>query len=245
MKAATITPYDGQFYESQVSSSLTSARAVMPTVLDLIRPRSIVDFGCGRGTWLKACWEAGVETVLGLDGDYVDRETLLIEREDFQAVDLELPIHLDRRFDLAMCLEVGEHLPSRSARALVDSLAAAAPVVLFSAALPGQGGTHHVNEQWPLYWERLFAAKGMRKCDVLRPLIWRERSISDCYRQNLYLFAADGGFHNLDSMEQFEPDFVLVTNNVMARATFGWSSRTLKYLPIIRAAQSILSRLIP
>src|SRR5262249_55540494 len=156
-----------------------------------------------------------------------------------RAVDLQRPVRLDDRFDLALCLEVAEHLPAKSARALVESLAAAAPVVLFSAALPGQGGTHHVNEQWPLYWERLFAENGMQKRDVLRPLIWRNRSISDCYRQNIYLFKESDHCCNLDFMDQFEPDFNLVTGNVMSRATFGWSSRALRYLPFVRVVQSI------
>jgi Methyltransferase domain len=245
MRSAAITPYHDRFFGSQVTSSLASARAVIPIVLDLIKPRTIVDFGCGRGTWLKECQEWGVESILGLDGDYVDRKALLINQEDFQDVDLKRPIQLDRQFDLALCLEVAEHLPAKSARTLVDSLAAAAPVILFSAAMPGQGGTSHINEQWPLYWEQLFAERGMRKYDVVRPLIWHNRSISDCYRQNLYLFTADIDFPNLIAMEQFEPEFVLVTNNVMSRATFGWSTRALRYLPIIRAAQSILSRFIP
>ena len=203
MKSAAIVPYDDRFFNSQVTSSLASARAVIPIVLDLIKPGTIVDFGCGRGTWLKACQELGVGSILGLDGNYVDRTALLINERDFQDVDLKRPIQLDRQFDLALCLEVAEHLPAKCARTLINSLAAAAPVILFSAAMPGQGGTSHTNEQWPLYWERLFAERGMRKYDVVRPLIWHNRSISDCYRQNLYLFIADANFPNLDAMEQF------------------------------------------
>ncbi len=202
-------------------------------MLNLLPASSAVDFGCGRGTWLKACLENGVETILGLDGDYVDRDRLLIDREQFRAVDLCQPIRLERRFDLALCLEVGEHLPARSARALVESLATAATVVLFSAAIPGQGGTSHVNEQWPYYWERLFNEQGMHKYDVVRPLIWADRSIEWWYRQNIYMYS-ENALRGIDSLEQFEPYFCLVSSDVMETLATMEKSRSWKYVGAFR-----------
>ncbi len=242
MKSQTATPYDEKFYGDILDGALRSARAVVPLVLDLIPAKSVVDFGCGQGAWLKAFLEGGVETVLGLDGDYVDRDKLLIAGGQFRAADLQRSLRLDRQFDLALCLEVAEHLPARSAPVLVQSLAAAAPVVLFSAALPKQGGTSHINEQWPQYWEKLFASHGMRKYDVVRPLIWRDRSIYLCYRQNIYIYSIDS-ISALDSLEHFEPEFYLVSDGVMTNATFGWTSRGLKYLALLRGIHSRLSRL--
>jgi len=242
MKPRSITPYNETFFDGHIDRSLRSARAVIPVVLGLIPAKSVVDFGCGRGAWLKACLENGVETVFGLDGDYVNRDKLLIDRDQFRTADLRGPIRLDRRFDLALCLEVAEHLPARSARALVESLAAAAPIVLFSAALPGQGGTSHINLQWPPYWKRLFADQGMRKYDVVRPLIWSDRSVDDYYRQNIYIYSIES-VNSLDSLEHFEPEFYLVSDYAMAYATFGWSSRGLKYLALLRRIHSCLSRL--
>jgi SAM-dependent methyltransferase len=241
MKAQAITPYDETFFNDQIGGALRSARAVIPEVLRLVPAKSIVDIGCGQGAWLKACLENGVETIVGLDGDYVNRDKLLIDREQFQAFDLQRPIPLTRRFDLAMCLEVAEHLPAHSARGLVGSLAAAAPFVLFSAALPGQGGTSHINEQWPFYWEQLFTEQGMKKFDVIRPLIWNNRSVDPWYRQNLYIYSRER-IDAFESMDHFEPDFYLVSARVMNSATFGWSSRVLKYLPLLRGIQGMLSR---
>src|SRR5262249_5217435 len=153
---STDTPYDAAFYEAQADGSLRSARVVVPLVTRLVEPRSVVDVGCGVGTWLRAFVENGVEDVLGVDGAYVDRNRLCIDPARFQAMDLARPQPLGRTFDLAVCLEVGEHLPTRAAPGLVAMLTAA-PVVLFSAAIPGQGGTNHVNEQWPNFWQRLFS----------------------------------------------------------------------------------------
>ena len=154
------------------------------------------------------------------------------------------PFELERRFELALCLEVGEHLPERSAPALVESLAAAAPVVLFSAAVPGQGGTSHVNEQWPPYWERLFAEQGMRKYDVIRPLIWCDRSIESWYRQNIYIFS-DSDLDCMRNLERFEPEFSLVLNHEMIGLMYPLKSRVWKYSARFRRKHPRLSRDIP
>lgn len=243
MKLQMSTPYNETFFDGQVDGSLASARAVIPVLLNLlpVPVQSVVDFGCGRGTWLKACLENGVETVLGLDGDYVNPDKLLIDPNLFRATDLKQPTRLDGKFDLALCMEVAEHLPARSARGLVGSLAAAAPVVLFSAAVPGQGGTAHINEQWPPYWQRLFSAHGMHKYDVVRPMIWRDNSIELCYRQNVYVFTKEK-YDSLDSLAQFEREFALTLNAMMSKATFGYSSRALKYLAVLHRIHAILSR---
>jgi SAM-dependent methyltransferase len=124
---------------------------VVPTVLRLVQPEPVVDVGCGDGAWLSVFRELGVNHRFGLDGDYVDRRLLQIPQDQFSATDLSLPFRLPCTFDLAVSLEVAEHLPPQSAEDFVDSLTRLAPVVLFSAAIPLQGGTHHLNEQWPDY----------------------------------------------------------------------------------------------
>ena len=106
---------------------------------------------------------------------------------EFIERDLEQPLAVDRRFNLAICLEVGEHLPPERAPGFVADLTSLAPVVLFSAAVPGQGGTHHVNEQWSEYWVALFEAEGWVCRDAVRPWIRSNEDVAWWYRQNLYL----------------------------------------------------------
>jgi hypothetical protein len=107
-------------------------------------------------------------------------------------MDLRQPFKLERQFDLTVCLEVAEHLPSKSAEGLVESLVALAPAVLFSAAIPKQGGTGHVNEQWPDYWRELFRRYGYERSDVIRKAIWNKPGVKFWYRQNIFLFAKEG-----------------------------------------------------
>ena len=186
MSEGTYTP---TFFRWGVDRTRSSAEAIVPLVLERVRPTSVVDVGCGIGVWLEAFAGHGVDDYLGVDGPWVPRETLLIPEERFVAARLDRPLELGRRFDLAMALEVAEHLPEHRAAAFVASLARLAPCILFSAAIPHQGGTDHLNEQWLDYWAELFATHGFAAVDGVRPVIWSDADVLPFYRQNVVIFA--------------------------------------------------------
>ncbi len=182
--------YRDRFYRDRHDETRRAADTILSLVLDLVPPvRSAVDVGCGVGTWLASLRDRGVRTVRGLDGPWVPEDRLVIPREAFLRVDLGGPLPELGRFDLAISLEVAEHLPSERAESFVGSLAALSDVVLFSAAVPHQGGSHHVNEQWQDHWARLFAARGYAVLDAIRPRIWDDAGIAYWYRQNVLLYA--------------------------------------------------------
>lgn len=185
--------YDNDFFDRAEEGSLRSASAIVPMLINWLQPQRVVDVGCGRGAWLSVFRQHGVATVVGIDGSYVDRRKLLIPEECFVPADLTRPLSLPDRFDLAVSLEVAEHLNWRCARRLVTELTSLAPFVLFSAAVPGQSGVNHINLQWPLYWVALFAESGFRCLDIVRPKIWRDKQIDFFYRQNALLFASEPG----------------------------------------------------
>ena len=143
--------YTPQFYDLHQDGARRSARQIIPLVLNWVRANSVVDVGCGTGSWLATVRECGNDDIIGVDGDYVYQSQLEIPRATFVARDLTRPVDLGRSFDLAISLEVAEHLPAPCASTFVASLVKLAPIVLFSAAIPGQGGTDHVNEQWQDY----------------------------------------------------------------------------------------------
>jgi SAM-dependent methyltransferase len=182
--------YSPEYFSSIRDQSRESAAVVAPLVVQQLQPRSVVDVGCGTGAWANAFKSAGIPEVLGIDGEYCRRASLEIEPEEFLAADLTQSIELPRRYELAVCLEVAEHLEARYADQLVESLTRMAPFVLFSAAIPHQGGEHHVNEQWPSYWISLFNARGYDATDTLRPRLWSNRSVAWWYSQNMLLFVA-------------------------------------------------------
>lgn len=183
------TDYDGAFFAHMTSAASHSAQVVAPLVLDLLPPvKSVVDVGCGTGAWGRAFQDLGAHKVLGVDGAYVDPAQMLV---DFQPADLAAGMPDVGRFDLVVCLEVAEHLPETRAASFVRDLTALAPLVLFSAAAPGQGGTNHVNEQWPDYWISLFQHCGYLCVDALRPALRYDERVAWFYRQNLMLASAD------------------------------------------------------
>jgi SAM-dependent methyltransferase len=186
--------YDGEFFASIRENSRNSAAAVVPLVLRWMQPNSVVDVGCGTGGWLAEFKRHGVAEIVGIDGEYVPREMLEIPQESFRTQELASGLQFNRRFDLAVSLEVAEHLPPESAGPFVQSLTRLAPVVLFSAAIPFQGGTNHINEQWPEYWAALFASLGFDVLDCIRPLVWGNPGVDVWYRQNILMFVSDEGF---------------------------------------------------
>ncbi len=182
--------YRPEYFSYLREGSRRSAGAIVPLVVEIMHPNSVIDFGCGTGTWLAVFQEYGVPDVLGIDGDYVERSSLEIHEERFLAWDLTSHLRLDRTFDLAISLEVGEHLPASSAEDFVASLTSAAPVVLFSAAIPFQKGQGHVNEQWPDYWADLFAMQNYVCIDLLRPILWNDEAVEWWYAQNILIYAS-------------------------------------------------------
>ena len=193
--------YTPKFYR-ELSSVRQSADEILPIILDLLHPGSIVDIGCGAGHWLASAHELGVKDTLGVDGGWVLETKLAIPREKFVAHDLATPLSIGRRFDLALSLEVAEHLPASHAKSFVKTVCEAADRVIFSAALPGQGGRHHVNEQWPAYWADLFQACGYQCHDILRQRIWNNPLVAWYYAQNIMVFVRAGSLTHLGPPSQ-------------------------------------------
>jgi cyclopropane fatty-acyl-phospholipid synthase-like methyltransferase len=181
--------YDYDFYKDRHQKTVYSAEKVLSLIFAVLpEVHSAVDFGCGVGSWLSVVRENGVREVLGLDGPWVNQGLLEISAQEFQQVDFEEFIDLEKKFDLAITLEVAEHLSEKSAPSFVKSLTKASDFILFSAAIPFQGGRGHINMQWQDYWVNLFADRGFVVLDFVRKQIWHETQIPVHYRQNTLMF---------------------------------------------------------
>ncbi|HEU5020205.1 MAG TPA: methyltransferase domain-containing protein [Pseudolabrys sp.] len=201
--------YDASFYDEQRLGSYRSARIVVTMVCGIFEPRSVVDFGCGVGTWLRAFRENGVTDFLGIDGTYVSRDALEIPATAFRAEDLTGEIDIGRMFDLAVCLEVGEHLPVTASEVLVRSIAKSADAVLFSAAIPFQGGVGHVNCRPQSWWADIFRRQGYSAFDLIRPVLWNEDQVEFWYRQNIVIYARGRAAERASQASRSTPPFPL------------------------------------
>jgi SAM-dependent methyltransferase len=184
--------YGDAFYANQVAGSYRSARALLGHLFAHWKPASIVDFGAGVGTWLAAARELGVAELAAIDGDWVKAKPKVDPAIPYFHADLERPVRIDRRFELAMSVEVAEHLHPARARSFVEDLTLAADVVLFGAAMRDQGGTNHVNEQDQGYWIALFAERGWGCIDFFRAPFWRSTEVEPWYVQNTFMFVRRG-----------------------------------------------------
>jgi SAM-dependent methyltransferase len=182
--------YDEKFFDYIAEGARSSAQVILPLIMEWVRVGSVLDVGCGQGAWLGVWRENGVDRICGIDGDYVDRESLLIPAEMFHASNLDQTFDLGR-FDLATCLEVAEHLAPENSDRLVRDLCAHADHVLFSAAAPGQGGANHVNERPYGFWKRRFEGHGFRMLDCVRPGIAGDVRVKSWYRYNVFLYVKE------------------------------------------------------
>ncbi len=173
-----------------------SALEILPFVFNLMDVNSVLDIGCGNGSWLKVAKHLGAKEVYGIDGIEPESRSQFISKDEFLLYNFKQPLHLNRSFDLVMSLEVAEHLSADYADIFVQHLVSHGNVILFSAAIPNQGGQYHLNEQWPDYWHKKFKSHGYKAFDVIRPKFWNNDDVFWWYRQNIILYVKDSKVHN-------------------------------------------------
>lgn len=184
--------YDRAFFQGRRPNSISSASVVVSLILDKLAITSVADIGCADGAWLSVFLQKGVDRILGVDGPWVDTDQLLIPKQSFRSHDLSIDDPaVEERFDLAISVEVAEHLPPERARSFVAFLTSLSTTVLFSAAVRDQGGTGHVNEQPQSYWAGLFLEAGYACFDAVRPAIWDRPDVNIVHAQNLLLYSKD------------------------------------------------------
>ena len=246
--------YGDDFYEKQVGASLTGAIKYAALLAPVFRPASVVDLGCGRGTWLKAFKDIGATKLVGYDGYWNTQRNMIDPAIVFRSANLNEPIRPgdSERFDLAMSLEVAEHLEPSSARTFIRSLTDLSDVILFGAAYTKQGGDNHINEQAQTYWAEIFRSFEYVPYDLFRPVVWGDDKIPFWYQQNTFLYVrrnarlaevlADAGHYpikNLAFMDCVHP--VLYQNRTTIRAVIKDLSAKAIPKPLLPLAQKIKS----
>jgi len=174
--------YDAGFFDAIRAGIQRSAGAVVPILTSALESalpaRTLIDVGCGEGWWGAEFAAAGFAAE-GIDANPDHTEITVRDH------DLEQPLPAIGCFGLALCLEVAEHLSPQRGPSFIAELCGLSDLIVFSAAIPGQGGTGHLNEQWPAYWVDLFAEQQFVCSGALRWQIWNDDRVENWYRQNL------------------------------------------------------------
>lgn len=198
------TIYDDGFYCKRHEQTFYSASQILQIVLNQLPTiNTAVDIGCGVGTWLSVLQKKGI-IAKGWDGSWVPIQYLVIKKSDFLCTSLDEDLK-DRQsvlwkspfVDFLLTLEVAEHIPKELSGDFIDLITSHADYVLFSAAIPGQTGDGHINEQWPSYWAKLFYEKNFFMVDTIRSLVWEDDDIPFWYRQNCFLVVRKGCMPNI------------------------------------------------
>lgn len=182
-----VSSFDVSEYDAIRAGCQSSADVLVPLLLDRLPPlRHVVDVGCGEGWFGRKFSDLGVADVTGIDGHRSAYSSI-----DLVEWDLETPLPLIEggRADAVLCLEVAEHLSPERGESFVADLCALAPIVVFSAAIPGQGGIRHINCRWLSYWADVFSWTGFRPLPDIRQEIWDDARVEPWYRQNLAIFS--------------------------------------------------------
>jgi len=196
------TVYTENFYALQRADSYSSAKKILPIVQDYVSYNSVIDIGCGVGTWLRACRELTQGDLCGVDGAYVNVDQIEIPEDCFHPWDISTPLEiLDRKFDLTISVEVAEHIDRSKVDIYIYNITRFSDIILFSAAIPYQAGIHHVNEQWPSYWTAKFAGAGYIPVDCLRGRIWNDREIEVHYRQNIMFYVRETALNRYPALQ--------------------------------------------
>jgi SAM-dependent methyltransferase len=241
--------YSHKFYTKQLAESSNSAKYLVPIINSWFKPKTVIDVGCGVGAWLEV-WKRqdNVTEVIGIDAQFVDKTLMRVDMgSEFIETDLNEKLPQLKRFDLAMCLEVAEHLEENRAKTFVEDLTKLSNIVLFSAAIPGQEGTKHINEQYLNYWVEKFKEHNFKCYDVVRPLIWDVQSVAWWFRQNTVLFVNDSEKLNIDlgTMQSFNC-FDLIQKDLLRhkeRKYYKLLSRTNKTkIPLYKLIKKVLRK---
>jgi len=200
-----------QFNHNLEIYNTKAAEIVVPIIIEKYKPNSVLDIGCGIGTWLSVFKDKGVKTIFGVDGEWVDRSLLrkFIDEGNFLNFDLRNELCLEKKFDIVMSLEVAEHIEEKYADNFVKSLVNHGEIIVFSAAIPFQGGENHVNEQWPTYWIEKFKKFEYFPNDGIRPLIWNNRDIEFWYKQNILVFSKEEREREREILNIIHPELYL------------------------------------
>ena len=202
----------------------TSPSVLVPVIIKLFTPESLIDVGCGIGNWLKEFEKNNVKDLFGIDGTHLDKSLFLLETDKLSLIDLEKPFTLKRKFDVAISLEVAEHLNEIAADNFVKSLCSLSEIVVFSAAVPGQGGQNHINEQWPSYWKKKFESNGYFFNDIIRPIIWSNEKVRVWYKQNIFVATKNPLSQNAANdriVDMLHPDLLQAKMKEMMNGQFG------------------------
>lgn len=182
--------FDAFFYDRWSEDAEKSSLIMLNLLKNYSNFESVVDVGAGTGAWLKSAYRLGATQLLGIEGVWV-KNLPRYRYAEYLFADLNSGINLTKKYDLAICVEVAEHLNHDRGKSLVDDICKLSKIVIFGAALPRQLGDGHINCRNQEYWITLFKFNGFKCYDLFRTKLWHNGEVLSWYRQNTFLYVSE------------------------------------------------------
>jgi SAM-dependent methyltransferase len=192
--------YDADYFHRMIEMPARRSSPVMAaSIVRDLHPQRVIDVGCGTGALLEALRAQGCQ-VSGLEHSQAALEYCRSRGLDVREFDLEQDSFAagdQKNWDVVVSMEVAEHLPQAVDERYLELLTSLGPVIVFTAATPGQGGHDHINEQPHEYWLEKFERRGFRRNAPLSDS-WRNEwqasgQVQDWYCRNIMVLERAGG----------------------------------------------------
>jgi cyclopropane fatty-acyl-phospholipid synthase-like methyltransferase len=185
--------YDERYYNFVDEGALRNSNSMAESLVRNFKFKSLLDVGCGGGAFLMNLRLFGVR-VSGLEYSDDGLRRCFNRKLDVIKFDLEdcsKSFTTSMSFDVVTSFEVAEHIPECMADRFVDVLVGNGSLIIMSAAVPGQGGLDHVNEQPHDYWIAKFNKRGFNYNISLTDKIraeWAGFGVDKWYSSNVMIF---------------------------------------------------------
>jgi hypothetical protein len=229
--------YNSSYFKSEIFDY--DYPALAETIIKEYQPKQIIDFGCGTGALAKAFACLGVQ-VQAIDGysepDFSTHDNIRFTKLDLNDIDAvhEFLKQFDAKFDLAISIEVAEHLNPAVSSSFIEWMTSVADVIVFSAAVPSQDGDGHINCRSRSDWYQF-----IKKYDF---------TIADTLRQHFISNPNLGLWHKFNVVDYVQKDTAFakrinlfeLTERLIAAETFA-ASQCFHYVKHTQQRQNILN----
>lgn len=186
-------PYNDRYYARHRAQYHDWEKRLAADFFARYQVGSVIDFGCGVGSYLDAAYDLGLSRIQGYELHLAAAlpHVPVHLRPFLEARDVTEPIIVPP-FDCSWSVEVGEHLEPAGTSQFVDNIVAATSrLALLTCAPPGQRGTSHINLRPQKEWIAMLCFRGMTYLpeDVeVTKLRWKTLGAPPYILRNLMIF---------------------------------------------------------
>ncbi len=186
--------YNDKYYERHFAQYRKWENKIGEYLYEELKPNSVLDLGCGVGSYLEGFLNAGCKNLLGIELSFSDVEKYIVEdiRSHIIEGDVTTSLNLNRKFDCVISFEVGEHIAPYGTEKFIDNLILCSDrYIILTAAPPGQRGTGHINLRSKDFWIESIVSKGfLYREDLVEKyrVKWKEFNVEKYILNNLMVF---------------------------------------------------------